>query len=64
MKRVTIDIDDDFATALSITAAGDDGITLRMANTLISPNNCNYVKITKGGKPIEDFRKEVDDAAD
>lgn len=58
MKRVTIDIDEDFAIALSITAAGSDGVKLRISNVLISPNNCNYVKITKGGKPIEEYRKE------
>lgn len=64
MKRVTIDIDDDFATALSITAAGSDGIKLRMSNVLIIPNKCNHVKITKGGKPFEDYREEGEDAAD
>lgn len=39
MRRVMIDIDDAFAMALSITAAGRDGVKLRMSNVLMSPKS-------------------------
>lgn len=62
MKRVTIDIDDEFATALSITVAGADRGMLRMANALVAPAKANYVRIDDTGEFWEEWRKE--DAAD
>ena len=64
MKRVTIDIDDAFAMALSITAAGSDGVKLRMSNVLMSPKKFNYVMIDDTGNYYVDQRIEVDNAVD
>lgn len=64
MKRVTIDIDDAFAMALSITAAGIDGVKLRISNVLMSPKKFNYVMIDDKGKYYAEQRIEVDDAVD
>ena len=64
MKRVTIDIDDAFAIALSITAAGNDGVKLRMSNVLMSPKKFNYVMIDDTGNYYVEHRIEVDNAAD
>ena len=64
MKRVTIDIDDAFAMALSITAAGSDGVKLRMSNVLMSPKKCNCVMIDDTGNYYVEQQIEVDDAAD
>ena len=64
MKRVTIDIDDAFAMALSITAAGSDVVELRMSNVLMSPKKFNYVMIDDAGNYYVEHRIEVDNAAD
>lgn len=64
MKRVTIEIDDAFAMALSITAAGSDGVKLRMSNVLMRPKKCNYVMIDDTGNYFVEHRMEVDYAAD
>lgn len=58
MKRVTIDIDDDFATALSITAAGADRGMLRMTNVMVAPNKVNYVRIDDTGEFWKEWRKD------
>lgn len=66
MKRVTIDIDEEFAKALSITAAGADGSMIRVANVLVAPAKANYVRIDDTGycekKWVNGGKK--DDAAD
>lgn len=64
MRRVMIDIDDAFAMALSITAAGRDGVKLRMSNVLMSPKKFNYVIIDDTGNYYVEQRIKVDDAAD
>ena len=64
MKRVTIEVDDAFAMALSITAAGSDGVKLRMSNVLMSPKKFNYVMIDDTGNYYVEQRIEVDNAAD
>lgn len=60
MKRVTIDVDDAFAMALSITATGSDGVKLRMSNVLMSPKKFNYVMIDDTGNYYVEQRIEVD----
>lgn len=66
MKRVTIEVDYDFSVGLSITAVGVDNeeMKMRMANTLISPHDCNFVRITNEGEIKKEWRKEEDDAVD
>ena len=64
MRRVMIDIDDAFTMALSITAAGSDGVKLRMSNVLMSPKKWNYVMIDDTGNYYVEQQIEVDDAAD
>lgn len=66
MKRVTIEVDYDFSVGLSITAVGIDNsaMKMRMANTIISPHDCNFVMITNEGEIKKEWRKEEDDAAD
>ena len=61
MKRVTIDIDDKFATALSITAAGADRGMLRMTNVMVAPNKVNYVRIDDTGYHETKWVKEGSD---
>ena len=60
MKRVTIDVADAFAMALSITAAGSDGVKLRMSNVLMNPKKFNYVMIDDTGNYYVEQRIEVD----
>ena len=64
MKRVTIDVDDAFAMALSITAAGSDGVKLRMSNVLMSPKKFNYVMIDDAGNYYAEHRIGVDNDVD
>ena len=64
MKRVTIEIDDAFAMTLSITAAGSDGVKLRMSNVLMSPKKFNYVMIDDKGSYYMEHRTEVDNEVD
>lgn len=58
MKRVTIEIDELFATGLTMTAMGADAHELRSVVVLIDPNRENYVRIDDTGRFIKEWRKE------
>lgn len=58
MKRVTIEIDDLFATGLTMTAMGADAHELRSVAVLVDPNKENYVLIDDTGRFIKEWRKE------
>ena len=57
MKRVTIDVDDAFATGLTMTAMGADAHELRSVAVLVDPNRENYVRIDDTGRFIKEWRK-------
>lgn len=58
MKRVTIEVDELFATGLTMTAMGADAHELRSVVVLIDPNRENYVRIDDTGRFIKEWRKE------
>ena len=58
MKRVTIDVDELFATGLTMTAMGADAHELRSVAVLIDPNRENYVRIDDTGESHKEWRKE------
>ena len=58
MKRVTIEVDDAFATGLTMTAMGADAHELRSVAVLIDPNRENYVRIDDTGEIHKEWRKE------
>ena len=58
MKRVTIEVDELFATGLTMTAMGADAHELRSVAVLIDPNKENYVRIDDTGRFIKEWRKE------
>lgn len=58
MKRVTIEVDDLFATGLTMTAMGADAHELRSVAVLVDPNKENYVRIDDTGRSIKEWRKE------
>ena len=58
MKRVTIEIDELFATGLTMTAMGADAHELRSVAVLIDPNRENYVLIDDTGEIHKEWRKE------
>lgn len=58
MKRVTIEVDDAFATGLTMTAMGADAHELRSVAVLVDPNRENYVRIDDTGRFIKEWRKE------
>ena len=58
MKRVTIEIDDAFATGLTMTAMGADAHELRSVAVLVDPNKENYVRIDDTGEIHKEWRKE------
>lgn len=57
MKRVTIEVDDAFATGLTMTAMGADAHELRSVAVLVDPNRENYVRIDDTGRFIKEWRK-------
>ena len=58
MKRVTIDIDDAFATGMTMTAMGADAHELRSVAVVIDPHRENYVRIDDTGESHREWRKE------
>lgn len=58
MKRVTIEIDELFATGLTMTAMGADAHELRSVAVLIDPHRENYVRIDDTGEFHKEWRKE------
>ena len=58
MKRVTIEVDELFATGLTMTAMGADAHELRSVVVLIDPNRENYVRIDDTGEIHKEWRKE------
>ena len=58
MKRVTIEVDELFATGRTMTAMGADAHELRSVVVLIDPNRENYVRIDDTGRFIKEWRKE------
>lgn len=58
MKRVTIEVDELFATGLTMTAMGADAHELRSVIVLIDPNKENYVRIDDTGRCIKEWQKE------
>lgn len=58
MKRVTIEIDELFATGLAMTAMGADARELRSVAVLVDPNKENYVRIDDTGELHKEWRKE------
>ena len=58
MKRVTIEIDELFATGLTMTAMGADAHELRSVAVLIDPNRENYVRIDDTGESHKEWKKE------
>lgn len=58
MKRVTIDINDAFATGLTMTAMGADAHELRSVVVLVDPHRENYVRIDDTGEFHKEWRKE------
>ena len=58
MKRVTIEVDELFATGLTMTAMGADTHELRSVAVLIDPNRENYVWIDDTGESHKEWRKE------
>lgn len=57
MKRVTIDVDELFATGLTMTAMGADAHELRSVIVLIDPSRENYVRIDDTGESHKEWRK-------
>ena len=57
VKRVTIEIDELFATGLTMTAMGADAHELRSVAVLIDPNRENYVRIDDTGESHKEWRK-------
>ena len=58
MKRVTIEVDELFATGLTMTAMGADANELRSVVVLVDPHRENYVRIDDTGRFIKEWRKE------
>lgn len=58
MKRVTIEMDELFATGLTLTAMGADAHELRSVAVLVNPNKENYVRIDDTGEIHKEWRKE------
>ena len=58
MKRVTIEIDELFATGLTFTAMGADAHELRSVAVLIDPSRENYVRIDDTGEIHKEWRKD------
>ena len=58
MKRVTIDVDELFATGLTMTAMGADAHELRSVIVLIDPSRENYVRIDDTGESHKEWREE------
>ena len=58
VKRLTIEVDDAFATGLTMTAMGADAHELRSVAVLIDPNRENYVRIDDTGEFHKEWRKE------
>lgn len=58
MKRVTIEVDELFATGLTMTAMGADAHELRSVAVLIDPNRENYVWIDDTGESHKEWREE------
>ena len=58
MKRVTIEVDELFATGLTMTAMGADAHELRSVAVLIDPNRENYVRIDDTGEIHKEWREE------
>lgn len=58
MKRVTIEIDELFATGLTMTAMGADAHELRSVVVLVDPHRENYVRIDDTGEIHKEWRKE------
>ena len=61
MKRVTIEVDELFATGMTMTAMGADAHELRSVAVLIDPNRENYVRIDDTGESHKEWRKEEND---
>ena len=59
MKSVTIEVDDAFATGLTMTAMGADAHELRSVAVLVDPNRENYVRIDDTGEIHKEWRKEA-----
>lgn len=57
MKRVTIEVDELFATGLTMTAMGADAHELRSVIVLIDPSRENYVRIDDTGESHKEWRK-------
>ena len=57
MKRVTIEIDELFATGLTMTAMGADAHELRSVVVLVDPHRENYVRIDDTDRFIEEWRR-------
>lgn len=58
MKRVLIEIDELFATGMTMTAMGADAHELRSVAVLVDPNKENYVRIDDTGESHKEWRKE------
>ena len=58
MKRVTIEIDELFATGLTMTAMGADAHELRSGVVLVDPHRENYVRIDDTGESHKEWKKE------
>lgn len=57
MKRVTIEVDELFATGLTMTAMGADAHELRSVVVLVDPHMENYVRIDDTGEFHKEWRK-------
>lgn len=58
MKRVTIDIDDDYAGILSITAVGFHIMNVKVASDVIDIEKTNYIGIDSTGRATEKWIEE------
>ena len=56
--KVTIEIDDDYAGALSITAIKSDMIKTRISATVISLSSCNNLELKKDGTWVKSLEEE------
>ncbi len=49
-KKITIEIDDSYAKALSLTAVGQTGLTTNVTCVVVDLRKTDYIKIYKSGK--------------
>ena len=57
MRRVMIEVDELFATGLTMTAMGADAHELRSVVVLVDPHRENYVRIYDTGEFHKEWRK-------